>query len=262
MNIHPFLQGVKEKICGTISVIIAMTGLFLYLHLYGAISIAGALLGSAIFISLFCIAGYYYWFLFSLFSDFRIRLSINVILQILCTVLSLVISLLFGIISSWQSLWYVPMFFIYGFLLWGILILYYYISRDSIIADENMNDDSLEELESSSDVNDIIDVISVKNGNKIHLIKVEELYCIQADGDYVSLITENKKYLKEQTMKYYEMSLPAYFVRIHRSCIVNSFQISRIELYGKETYHVHLKNDMSVRASVAGYKLLKKKLSL
>jgi hypothetical protein len=36
----------------------------------------------------------------------------------------------------------------------------------------------------------------------------------------------------------------------------------RVELYGKESYHIRLKNGTSLRASGSGYKLLKERLNL
>nr|WP_317128336.1 LytTR family DNA-binding domain-containing protein [Parabacteroides goldsteinii] len=53
-----------------------------------------------------------------------------------------------------------------------------------------------------------------------------------------------------------------WFIRIHRSCIVNSEQIMRVELFGKESYQVRLKTGVCLRASLTGYKLLKERLSL
>jgi DNA-binding LytR/AlgR family response regulator len=103
----------------------------------------------------------------------------------------------------------------------------------------------------------------VKNRNRIHIIPLEELYCIQACGDYVTLFTASEQYIKEQTMKYFEEHLPpASFVRIHRSVIVNTSHILRVELFGKETYQVRLKNGGVLKASSAGYRLLKERLSL
>lgn len=108
-----------------------------------------------------------------------------------------------------------------------------------------------------------IDRITVKDGPKIHLIKTDELIYIQACGDYVMLITPSGEYLKEQTMKYFETHLPAEtFVRVHRSTIVNVTQISRVELFGKETYQLLLKNGVNLRVSLSGYRLLKERLGL
>ncbi|KAA6331588.1 hypothetical protein EZS27_019812, partial [termite gut metagenome] len=52
------------------------------------------------------------------------------------------------------------------------------------------------------------------------------------------------------------------FARIHRSCIVNTNRITRIELFGKDKYNVWLKNGDKLRASIGGYKLLKERLRL
>ena len=108
-----------------------------------------------------------------------------------------------------------------------------------------------------------LDRVSVKDGSRIHIIHLEELLYLQAGGDYVTIFTPDGQYVKEQTMKYFETHLPpALFVRIHRSCIVNTEQILRVELFGKENYQVRLKNGVCLRASNAGYKLLKERLSL
>lgn len=108
-----------------------------------------------------------------------------------------------------------------------------------------------------------IDRITVKDGSRIHLIKADELIYIQACGDYVMLITSSGEYLKEQTMKYFEIHLPPEtFVRVHRSTIVNVTQISRVELFGKETYQLLLKNGVKLRVSLSGYRLLKERLGL
>lgn len=113
------------------------------------------------------------------------------------------------------------------------------------------------------DEDELIDSISVKINNRVHIINVEDLNYIQADGDYVTLCTAEGKYLKEQTMKYFETALPAdSFVRIHRSYIVNMAQISCLETRGRGVYYVILKDSTALRTSTAGHQLLKSKLSL
>lgn len=110
---------------------------------------------------------------------------------------------------------------------------------------------------------ELIDRITVKDGSRIHLIKIDELLYIQACGDYVTLITPTGEYIKEQTMKYFETHLPTTtFVRVHRSTIVNVMQISRVELFGKETYQLLLKNGVKLRVSLSGYRLLKERLGI
>ncbi|NCB84751.1 MAG: LytTR family transcriptional regulator [Bacteroidia bacterium] len=113
------------------------------------------------------------------------------------------------------------------------------------------------------DTREYIDRIAVKTGQNIHVIPVHEIYCMKAESDYVHIFTEKGKYLKEQTMKFFEENLlPSRFVRVHRSYIVNVDAISRVELYEKQTQLLTLKNGMQIRMSQAGYKLLKSILKL
>jgi hypothetical protein len=124
------------------------------------------------------------------------------------------------------------------------------------------NDDEPELDEPDSD-KEILERIAVKTGQKIHVIMIPEIIYLQADGDYVHIFTTNGKYLKEQTMKYFEEHLPySQFVRVHRSCIVNVEAISRIELYEKQNQQLTLKNGHQIKVSQAGYKLLRTKLNL
>jgi hypothetical protein len=110
---------------------------------------------------------------------------------------------------------------------------------------------------------EMLERIAVKSGQKIHVILVQDIVYLQADGDYVLIYTMTAKYLKEQTMKYFEEHLPAnLFVRVHRSCIVNVESISRIELYEKQNQQLTLKNGHQVKVSQSGYKLLRSKLNL
>ena len=100
--------------------------------------------------------------------------------------------------------------------------------------------------------------IAVKDRQQIHVIPVNDIDYLEADGDYVKLHTGKKAYLKEKTMKFFEENLPAQqFIRIHRSYIVNVNEVAKIELYEKETYRVHLKNGEQLKASSKGYKALK-----
>jgi len=117
-------------------------------------------------------------------------------------------------------------------------------------------------LESTTE-NEMLERIAVKSGQKIHVIMVPEIVYLQADGDYVHIFTMTGKYLKEQTMKYFDEHLPSsQFVRVHRSCIVNVEAISRIELYEKQNQQLTLKNGHQIKVSQAGYKLLRLQLNL
>lgn len=139
------------------------------------------------------------------------------------------------------------------------------VKRDSA-ADSGImsgNSDFSKEDERSVDNTEILERIAVKVGQKIHVILVPDIIYIEAEGDYVRIITDNGKYIKEDTMKYYEAGLPpSKFVRVHRSHIVNVEKILRIELYEKQNQMLTLKNGDQVRASVSGYKSLRDALKL
>jgi hypothetical protein len=108
-----------------------------------------------------------------------------------------------------------------------------------------------------------IDRVTVKIGSNIRVIPVGAIYYLQSEGDYVLIITEKEKFIKEQTMKYFEQNLPKQqFVRIHRSFIVNVSSISRIECYGNNKQAMTLRNGVQLKMSVAGYRLLKETLNL
>ncbi|MFA5047376.1 MAG: LytTR family DNA-binding domain-containing protein, partial [Paludibacter sp.] len=114
-----------------------------------------------------------------------------------------------------------------------------------------------------SDQKEKIERIAVKSGTKIHVILVSEILFLQSDGDYVQIVTLQGKYLKEQTMKFFEEHLPeSRFVRVHRSYIVNVEMISRIELYEKQNQLLILKNGQQIKTSPSGYNSLRLALNL
>lgn len=130
---------------------------------------------------------------------------------------------------------------------------------------ENQFDEVIEFEEKNEELSMIekLERITVKTGQKIQVIPIENILYIQAEGDYVMIYTNDGKHLKEQTMKYFETNLPKdSFVRIHRSCIVNIQTISSVQLFEKQNYMLTLRNGAVLKASNAGYKLLKLQLNL
>ena len=103
--------------------------------------------------------------------------------------------------------------------------------------------------------------IVVKDGTRVTLIPVAKLDYAEAMDDYVSLVSEGKKHLKEQTISGLEMALdPALFVRIHRSYVVNLERVARIEPYGKDSKVAILTNGVKLPVSRTGFTRLKKLL--
>ena len=98
----------------------------------------------------------------------------------------------------------------------------------------------------------------VKDGTKVTIIQVGRLDYAEAQDDYVALVTQGKKHLKQQTIAGLEACLnPANFVRIHRSYIVNLERVVRIEPYAKESRIAILADGARLPVSRAGYARLK-----
>ncbi len=77
------------------------------------------------------------------------------------------------------------------------------------------------------------------------------------------IITDSGRFLKEETMKYFQSHLPEeQFVRVHRSYLVNISKILRIELYEKQYQQLTLNNGDKLRISASGYKKLRETLHL
>ena len=105
--------------------------------------------------------------------------------------------------------------------------------------------------------------IVVKDGNKIKIIPVPQIQYAEAADDYVKLVTGEGSFLKNKTMAYYEKLLASQgFVRIHRSYLVNSGLITRIDPYEKEGHLVLLKSGTSLPVSKTGYVKLKEQLGI
>jgi len=156
-----------------------------------------------------------------------------------------------------------PFRLLIGLLIYAIFVLTYYllmIRSEMASQKRNMEEKTTEPVATSVEK---ISRVIVKKNSEYHCITVNQIRYIEANGDYVLIYTDSNRYLKDQTMKYWETHLPGdCFVRIHRSFIVNIETIARIELYEKDLFKVHLKNGDTLKASVSGYKLLKQKMGL
>lgn len=105
--------------------------------------------------------------------------------------------------------------------------------------------------------------IVVKDGSKIKIIPVNQIHYLEAADDYVKIMTPEGTFLKKRTMNFFEQSLAIHnFVRIHRSFIVNTQLITRIDQYEKDTHLVLLSTGARLPASKPGYARLKDVLGI
>ncbi len=83
--------------------------------------------------------------------------------------------------------------------------------------------------------------LAIKGTGKIDVVRVEEIAWLDADGDYVHVHTDDRKYLHREKISTLERELdPARFVRIHRSTIVRIDHIKQLEPHFNGDYTVVL----------------------
>lgn len=103
--------------------------------------------------------------------------------------------------------------------------------------------------------------IVIRDGGKVHVVRVEAIDYMEAQDDYVAIIAEGKKLLKQTRLAVLEESLdPKRFVRIHRSYLLNLERLSRIEPYGKDSHIAVLNNGTRLPISKSGFAKLKELL--
>lgn len=105
--------------------------------------------------------------------------------------------------------------------------------------------------------------IVVKDSGTIKIIPVQKVIFIEAADDYVKIHTADGKFLKKKTLSFFENALkPYHFVRVHRSYLINTNFISKIEPYEKEGHLALLSGGNNVPVSRVGYTKLKEVLGI
>lgn len=105
--------------------------------------------------------------------------------------------------------------------------------------------------------------IVIKDHRGIHVIPLEKVCYLSAQDDYVEVVTEKEKYLKNQRLKYYEDMLDSsQYVRVHRQFIINIHMLLKLEKYGKESFLAQMKNGDTVKISATGYTTLRQYLDI
>ena len=100
--------------------------------------------------------------------------------------------------------------------------------------------------------------IVVKDNGSIRIIPAGDIHYIEANDDYIKIVTKEGKYLKKSTLSHIEQTLdPQHFVRVHRSFCIPVSQLSKIEPYEKESHIALLHCGAKVLVSKSGMAKLK-----
>ena len=95
------------------------------------------------------------------------------------------------------------------------------------------------------------DQISIKDGAEVTVLKTKHISWVDAAGDYMCVhTTDDKTHIMRKTMKELESELnPEWFVRIHRSVIVNKSLVEKLVTLSNGEYHLVLQSGKELKVS-------------
>jgi DNA-binding LytR/AlgR family response regulator len=92
--------------------------------------------------------------------------------------------------------------------------------------------------------------LTIKTGNQIKLIQLNDIDWIQAETPYIGIWIKQKKYLYQSTLSKILTELDSEkFIRIHRSTIVNILEVEHIESRSNGDYDLFLWDKTVLRLS-------------
>ncbi|KGJ95839.1 LytR/AlgR family response regulator transcription factor [Thalassotalea sp. ND16A] len=90
----------------------------------------------------------------------------------------------------------------------------------------------------------------IRSNGHVYLLESDDIYWIEAEGDYVSVHTPQKSHLVRETMKNMESRLHDQgFQRVHRSCIVNLTYVRELISLDSGDYQIILRDNTCVKLS-------------
>lgn len=93
-------------------------------------------------------------------------------------------------------------------------------------------------------------ILSLAEAGKIHRIPVDDILAISGAGDYVEIMRKSGKVqLISATLTELESQLPSFFIRVHRSHIVNTNYIVNLERETSGTGKLYLQGDKTLPVS-------------
>ncbi|GAB4116580.1 MAG: LytTR family transcriptional regulator DNA-binding domain-containing protein [Thermoflexibacter sp.] len=110
-----------------------------------------------------------------------------------------------------------------------------------------------------------IQSIAVKLGERILLIRLEDISYFEAEDKYTFLTTvEGKKYLTDYTLASLEEKLPPFFIRVSRSSVINTHLVREIQKYfnGKFILLLNDKNQSKIESGLKYAENIKRLISL
>ena len=90
----------------------------------------------------------------------------------------------------------------------------------------------------------------IKNGGRVFFLNVQDVHCIESEGNYVRVYDNQKGYLLRETISSLEEQLdPRQFRRIHRSAIVKIDRIKEMQPWFHGEYRIIMENGKELTLS-------------
>ncbi|MEP5339915.1 MAG: LytTR family DNA-binding domain-containing protein [Algibacter sp.] len=84
--------------------------------------------------------------------------------------------------------------------------------------------------------------ITVKIGDRLVFIKLEDVFYFEASNKYVTIFTDKDHFITEKSLSQLETQLPDHFLRVHRSFIINTNTVAEVQKYFNSRYVIKLSN--------------------
>ncbi|MGE4283383.1 MAG: LytR/AlgR family response regulator transcription factor [Clostridia bacterium] len=117
------------------------------------------------------------------------------------------------------------------------------------------------EVEKEKSIQKEIDKIIIHDGNEFAFVTLEDILFIEKQNKNSLVYTQENMYTTQQTLSELEQALPEYFIRVHKSFVVNKNKIHIIREVGNRSYEISfLKNKKVAFMSKNRFKELKEKI--
>ena len=98
----------------------------------------------------------------------------------------------------------------------------------------------------------------IRDRNQVHVLPLDKVECVEAQDDYIRIVSQGKSYLKTQSLTDLEGRLdPALFVRVHRSWIISLAHLKNIERLAKDSFVAVMNSGQQVPISRTGHERIK-----
>lgn len=115
---------------------------------------------------------------------------------------------------------------------------------------DNINEQLREFLSENKPAEQFVERFIIKNSGRVFFLKADNIYWIEAEGNYVKMHTIDESYIFREAISKLETTLnPQKFQRIGRSTIVNMDFIKELEVWFRGNYKVILKDGTELKLS-------------